>query len=152
MIATDAGGPGDVPQPRRPGPDRLDAGATPAGDRSKTVFAIVNEETRQPAENPVARVLREGVVVGLANHTALVARDGTERPIEDSAAPIKAGDGTVVGVILVFRDVTAEAAGGRGPGGAAAGGDGPAALPHPVRVRPGPVPGPEARPDHRRRQ
>ena len=57
-------------------------------------------------ENPVARVLREGVVVGLANHTALVARDGTERPIEDSAAPIKDDAGRVVGVILVFRDVT----------------------------------------------
>jgi PAS domain S-box-containing protein len=70
------------------------------------VFPIRNEQTRQPAESPVARVLREGVVVGLANHTVLVARDGTERPIEDSAAPIKAADGRTAGVILVFHDVT----------------------------------------------
>ena len=53
------------------------------------MFAILNEKTRQPVENPVERVLREGVVVGLANHTVLVARDGTERPIDDSAAPIR---------------------------------------------------------------
>jgi two-component system CheB/CheR fusion protein len=70
------------------------------------VFVILNEETRRPAENPVARVLREGVVVGLANHTLLVARDGTERPIDDSAAPILYEPGEVAGVILVFRDVT----------------------------------------------
>ena len=82
--------------------------AEAVGEPLERVFAIVSEETRQPAPNPVARVLREGVVVGLANHTALVARDGAERPIEDSAAPIKAGDGTVLGVILVFRDVTAK--------------------------------------------
>ena len=70
------------------------------------VFSIINEGTRQRSENPVARVIREGVVVGLANHTVLIGRDGTERPIEDSAAPIKADDGTIVGVILVFHDVT----------------------------------------------
>ena len=70
------------------------------------VFPIINEGTRQPVENPVARVLREGVVIGLANHTALVARGGPERPIEDSAAPIKADDGSIVGVILVFHDVS----------------------------------------------
>ena len=70
------------------------------------VFRIVDERTGQPAPDPVARVLHEGGVVGLANHTVLRARDGTVRPIEDSAAPIRAGDGRVVGVILVFHDVT----------------------------------------------
>ena len=53
------------------------------------VFHIVNEQTRQPVENPALRALREGTVVGLANHTVLIARDGTERPIDDSAAPIR---------------------------------------------------------------
>jgi PAS domain S-box-containing protein len=70
------------------------------------VFRIINEETRLPAEDPVPRVLREGVVVGLANHTALVARDGREYAIEDSAAPIRDGGGIVGGAVLVFRDVT----------------------------------------------
>jgi len=70
------------------------------------VFRIVNETTRQPVENPVEKVLREGVVVGLANHTVLVARDGTERPIDDSAAPIRDAAGRMIGVVLIFRDVT----------------------------------------------
>ncbi|MEX0717668.1 MAG: PAS domain S-box protein [Planctomycetaceae bacterium] len=69
------------------------------------VFRIVNEETRQPVENPVTKALRLGEVVGLANHTVLIARDGTERAIDDSAAPIRDEHGRVVGVILVFRDV-----------------------------------------------
>jgi PAS domain S-box-containing protein len=72
------------------------------------VFNIVNEDTRQPAVSPVERVLREGVVVGLANHTALVARDGTARPIADSAAPIRDSSGLTSGVVLVFRDQTQE--------------------------------------------
>ncbi len=72
------------------------------------VFVIVNEDTRQPAVNPVGRVLADGIVVGLANHTALIARDGTERPIADSGAPIRDGSGVVRGVVLVFRDVTEE--------------------------------------------
>ncbi len=71
------------------------------------VFQIVNEQTRQPVENPAAIALKEGVVVGLANHTILIASDGTERPIDDSAAPIRDADGRVVGVVLVFRDITA---------------------------------------------
>jgi PAS domain S-box-containing protein len=71
-------------------------------------FNIVNEVTREPAESPVDRVLREGIVVGLANHTTLVARDGTERPIADSGAPIRDIHGRIAGVILVFRDQTAE--------------------------------------------
>jgi len=70
------------------------------------VFAIVHEQTRAPAEDPVARVLREGKVVGLANHTALIDRGGAERPIEDSAAPILGARGEVDGVILVFHDVS----------------------------------------------
>jgi PAS domain S-box-containing protein len=70
------------------------------------VFTIVNEITRQPCENPVAKVLSTGKVIELANHTLLVARDGTQRVIADSGAPIKDGDGTTVGVVLVFRDMT----------------------------------------------
>ncbi len=77
-----------------------------AGKPMEEVFRIVNETTRQPAENPVEKVLREGVVVGLANHTILIARDGTDTPIEDSAAPIRGLDGTISGVVMVFRDVT----------------------------------------------
>ena len=78
-----------------------------AGRPLETVFPIVNEVTRQPVENPVARVIATGQIVGLANHTILIARDGTERPIDDSAAPIKDQHGQVIGVVLVFRDVSA---------------------------------------------
>jgi PAS domain S-box-containing protein len=70
------------------------------------VFNIVNETTRQPVENPVQRALREGTVVGLANHTTLIAKDGTAWPIDDSAAPIRTAEGRIVGCVLVFRDVT----------------------------------------------
>jgi len=70
------------------------------------VFRIVNEQNRRPAESPVERALREGVVVGLANHTVLISKDGREIAIDDSAAPIRRGDGPVLGVALVFRDVT----------------------------------------------
>jgi PAS domain S-box-containing protein len=74
------------------------------------IFRIVSEDTHEPVEDPVTRVLREKTVVGLANHTVLIARDGTERPIEDSGAPIQGKDkekkGTTLGVVLVFRDVT----------------------------------------------
>ena len=72
------------------------------------VFPIINAQTRDIAENPVARVLKEGIVVGLANHTALIAKDGTERQIADSAAPIRDGEGKIIGTVLVFRDVTDE--------------------------------------------
>ncbi|HLH17632.1 MAG TPA: PAS domain S-box protein [Bryobacteraceae bacterium] len=68
------------------------------------VFRIVNEYSRQPAENPVARVLREGRVVGLANHTVLIRRDGAEIFIDDSAAPIRDAAGAILGVVMVFRD------------------------------------------------
>ncbi len=70
------------------------------------VFRIVNETTRQPVENPIERVLRGGLIVGLANHTVLLRPDGSERPIDDSAAPIKDAKGHIQGVVLVFRDVT----------------------------------------------
>lgn len=70
------------------------------------VFRIVNEVTREPVESPVARVLREGQVVGLANHTVLIGRNGTEVPIDDSAAPIRDSEGKIQGTVLVFRNVT----------------------------------------------
>ena len=70
------------------------------------VFRIVNQDTRVAVENPVATVLRSGRVVSLANHTVLIARDGTERSIADSAAPIRGGAGAMSGVVLVVSDVT----------------------------------------------
>ena len=72
------------------------------------VFAIFSEETRKPVESPVAKVLREGAVVGLANHTLLRSKRGFEIPIDDSGAPIRNQRGDIVGVVLVFRDVTRE--------------------------------------------
>jgi PAS domain S-box-containing protein len=72
------------------------------------VFHIVNEESRKPVENPRQIVLREGIVAGLANHTVLIARDGTEHPIADSAAPIRDENGLITGLVLVFRDQTHE--------------------------------------------
>ena len=70
------------------------------------VFRIVNEDTRQPVENPAVRALREGAIVGLANHTILIGADGTEWPIDDSAAPVRGAGGAVAGSVLVFRDVS----------------------------------------------
>jgi two-component system cell cycle sensor histidine kinase/response regulator CckA len=70
------------------------------------VFHIVNEQTGAQAENPIDRVIKEGVIVGLANHTLLISRDGRRVPVDDSGAPIKR-DGRTVGAVLVFRDVTA---------------------------------------------
>ena len=92
--------------------------AEAAGRPLPEVFRIVNEQTRQPVENPALRALREGTVVGLANHTVLIARDGTERPIDDSAAPMRDESGAPVGAVLVFRDVTERRAGRGGPGAA----------------------------------
>ena len=77
------------------------------GKHLDEVFRIVNEFNRAKVESPVAKVLREGAIVGMANHTILVARDGTEIPIDDSGAPIRDASGTVYGTVLVFRDVTA---------------------------------------------
>ena len=70
------------------------------------VFQIINEHTRQVVENPIARVLREDTVVGIAPHTLLIARDGVERPIDNSSTPLRAPRGSLLGVVLVFRDIT----------------------------------------------
>jgi PAS domain S-box-containing protein len=79
-----------------------------AAGRSLTeVFRIVNEATRGDVENPALRAMHEGSIMGLANHTLLLNRAGTECAIDDSAAPIRDGAGRVVGSVLVFRDVTA---------------------------------------------
>jgi PAS domain S-box-containing protein len=72
------------------------------------VFNIVNEDTRATVESPVDKALRQGRVVGLANHTLLINRYGTETPIEDSAAPIRNAEGVIDGVVLVFRDASLE--------------------------------------------
>jgi two-component system cell cycle sensor histidine kinase/response regulator CckA len=80
------------------------------GQALASVFRILDEETRLPADDPIRRVLNEGAAVGLANHTILISRDGTERPIADSAAPIRDAIGAVRGVVLVFRDRTADRA------------------------------------------
>ena len=77
-----------------------------SGKHLGEVFCIVNEYTRATVESPVTRVLREGTVAGLANHTILLARDGKEVPIDDSAAPIRDGSGAIQGAVLVFRDIT----------------------------------------------
>lgn len=79
-----------------------------AGRLLTEVFHIINEKTREVCEKPVEKVMEKGLVVGLANHTALIARDGTERMIADSGAPIQDKDGNIIGVVLVFRDVTEE--------------------------------------------
>ena len=72
------------------------------------VFRIIHEQTRSPVAIPVAAALATGEVQNLANHTVLIARDGSELPISDSAAPIMDGSGAMQGVVLVFRDVTRE--------------------------------------------
>jgi len=76
------------------------------GQPLSEIFRIINELTRKSAQDPVIRCLREGRIVGLANHTVLIRPDGREFAIEDSAAPIRDADGTIVGVVLVFHDVT----------------------------------------------
>jgi PAS domain S-box-containing protein len=76
------------------------------GQPLERVFRIINENTRDTVESPAKKALREGVVVGLANHTLLVGKDGVERPIDDSAAPIKDAAGAVSGCVLIFRDVS----------------------------------------------
>lgn len=76
------------------------------GKPLESVFCIVNETTRQRVESPASVAMREGIVVGLANHTLLISKDGVEVAIDDSAAPIRDSSGRVLGVVLVFRDVT----------------------------------------------
>ncbi|HET9296395.1 MAG TPA: ATP-binding protein, partial [Candidatus Binatia bacterium] len=80
--------------------------AEASGQPLEKVFNIINEDTGKPAKNPVDIVLRDGIVVGLANHIALIGKDGTERSIEDSAAPIRDATGTISGAVMVFHDVT----------------------------------------------
>jgi PAS domain S-box-containing protein len=80
--------------------------AEAVGEPLEDVFHIVNKRTGERVENPVDKVFCEGVIVGLANHTTLIAEDGTRYSIADSAAPIKDQDGAIIGAVLVFRDVT----------------------------------------------
>ncbi|MGH8468864.1 MAG: ATP-binding protein [Gammaproteobacteria bacterium] len=77
-----------------------------AGQPLETVFHIVNENTRKTVENPATRALKEGIIVGLANRTILIAKDGTEKAIDDSAAPIRDEQGKLAGVVLIFRDIS----------------------------------------------
>ena len=90
----------------RPGPGKswtlTDAQGRPASE----VVQLVHELTGAPAELPVSQVLATGEVHLLANHTLLVARDGSRLPIADSAAPIRDSEGRVHGVVMVFRDET----------------------------------------------
>ena len=79
-----------------------------SGKALEDVFRIFNEDTRELVEVPVRQVLREGVIVGLANHTVLISKNGTELPIADSGAPIRNETGEIVGVVLVFREQTKE--------------------------------------------
>ncbi len=81
--------------------------AEAVGGELTEVFRIVNETTRAPVENPALRSLREGKIVGLANHTILIGKSGAEWPIDDSAAPIRTAEGELCGAVLVFRDITA---------------------------------------------
>jgi PAS domain S-box-containing protein len=80
--------------------------AETVGKPIEDIFAIINEQSGEKAENPVAKVLREGVVVGLGNDTVLIAKDGTKRAIADSGAPMKNEKGNIIGTVMVFRDVT----------------------------------------------
>jgi PAS domain S-box-containing protein len=76
------------------------------GQDLENIFHIVNDATRQPVANPATRALAEGLIVGLANHTLLIAKDGAERFIDDSAAPIKSEVGETIGAVLIFRDIS----------------------------------------------
>jgi PAS domain S-box-containing protein len=77
-----------------------------AGQPLTKVFQIVNEESRLPVTNPALRAIREGAIVGLANHTVLLRRDGREIPIDDSGAPIKTAAGRILGAVVIFRDIS----------------------------------------------
>ena len=76
------------------------------GQPIETVFQMVREDSRMAVENPIVRALRDGSIVGLTNHTILLSRAGTERPIEDMAAPLHDAAGRVNGAVLIFRDVS----------------------------------------------
>ncbi|WP_040892410.1 PAS domain-containing sensor histidine kinase [Zavarzinella formosa] len=77
-----------------------------AGELLAGIFRIVNETTRQPVVDPVAEVLATGKAIGISNHIVLIGRDGREWLLDDGAAPIREGTGAVIGVVLVFRDVS----------------------------------------------
>lgn len=105
VIATDALGIIDLMNPaaeRMCGRSAREAIGRPLEE----IFRVVNAETREPLENPVQKVLALGGMVGLANHTTLIASDGRELQIADTAAPMRDSTGQVLGVVLVFRDVT----------------------------------------------
>jgi PAS domain S-box-containing protein len=76
------------------------------GKHLDATFRIINETTRQPVPNPAYRALREGLIIGLANHTILIRQDGSEVAIDDSAAPIRDEQGNVAGCVLIFRDIS----------------------------------------------
>ncbi len=104
VIATDIGGQVEFMNPAAEtltGWQQAEAVGKPVGE----VFHIVNEESRRQVVNPAARALSEGVVVGLANHTLLITRDGSEHPVDDSGAPIRNAAGETTGAVLIFRDV-----------------------------------------------
>lgn len=84
--------------------------AEAVGAPCSEVFRIINETSRQPMESPVDKVLRHGKIIGLANHTLLIRKDGGEVPVDDSGAPIREEDGTIRGAVLVFRDFSAHKA------------------------------------------
>ncbi len=107
VIATDAAGRVTILNPlaeRLTGWTQAEAADRPVDD----IFHIINQETRQPSTIPVKETLAQGTIQGLANHTVLIARDGSERTIADSCAPIRDREGQVVGAVLVFRDVSDE--------------------------------------------
>ncbi|MBP6851358.1 MAG: PAS domain S-box protein, partial [Rhodoferax sp.] len=105
VIATDAAG---AITRMNPVAERMTGWSLPEalGRPLVDVFRIVHSDTRVPVSDPVQQVLASGEIVGLANHTALLARDGSEHHIADSAAPIRNSQGRVVGVVLVFSDVS----------------------------------------------
>jgi PAS domain S-box-containing protein len=82
--------------------------AAAAGKRVDEILVLRHEHTSDPAENPIRRALKDGVVAGLANQTVLISKDGRAIPIDDSAAPIRGAAGEIVGAILVFRDISAQ--------------------------------------------
>src|SRR5207249_3095620 len=77
-----------------------------SGNSLESVFQIINEESRQQVENPALRAMREGRIVGLANHAVLIARDGKGIPIDDSGSPIRDAEARTIGAVLIFRDIT----------------------------------------------
>ncbi len=104
VIVTDAEGRITMMNPTAQEVLRWDDAAV--GRELREVFRIVDEETREPLESPVTKVLATGQVVGLANHSVALRRDDTEVAIDDSGAPITDEHGTIIGVVLVFRDIT----------------------------------------------